>query len=86
VTPTLPELVPGLQAPMLFYWGGLDKHIPPEQHHGFTQLLRDAGKQYVDIEFSNADHGFFCDERSAYNREAASESWALTLSFLKNRL
>jgi carboxymethylenebutenolidase len=86
VTPTLPELVPRIQAPMLFYWGGLDKHIPAEQHHQFTLLLKEAGKEYVDVEFSNADHGFFCDDRPVYNRQAASESWALTLAFLKNHL
>jgi len=86
VTPTMPELVPRLVAPTLFYWGALDKHIPAEQHRGFTDLLREAGKQFVDVEFSNADHGFFCDERPAYNRESAAESWALTLAFLKNHL
>jgi carboxymethylenebutenolidase len=71
---------------MLFYWAGLDKHIPPDQHYGFTKLLREAGKEYIDVEFSNADHGFNCDHRPAYNREAATQSWALTLAFLKNRL
>ena len=86
VTPTMPELVPRLVAPTLFYWGALDKHIPADQHRGFTDLLREAGKQFVDVEFSNADHGFFCDERPAYNRESAAESWALTLAFLKNHL
>ena len=86
VTPTMPELVPRLVAPTLFYWGALDKHIPAEQHSGFTDLLREAGKPFVDVEFSNADHGFFCDERPAYNQESAAESWALTLAFLRNHL
>src|SRR5262245_9977971 len=86
VTPNMPELIPHLAAPMLFYWGGLDKHIPPEQHRGFTDAMREAGKEYVDVEFSSADHGFFCDHRPAYNRDAAAESWVLTLAFLKNRL
>jgi len=86
VTPTMPALVRRLVAPTLFYWGALDKHIPADQHRGFTDLLREAGKQFVDVEFSNADHGFFCDERPAYNRESAAESWALTLAFLKNHL
>jgi len=86
VTPNMAELVPRLGAPMLFYWGGLDKHIPPEQHRTFTDAMKTAGKEYVDVEFSHADHGFFCDHRPAYNAQAAAESWALTLAFLRNRL
>jgi len=35
---------------------------------------------------SDADHGFFCDERASYNAAAAAESWALTIAFLKEKL
>jgi carboxymethylenebutenolidase len=84
--PSMADLVPLQGAPILFYWGGLDKHIPPEQHRALTDALREAGKEYINVEFSGADHGFFCDHRPVYNREAAAESWALTLAFLKNRL
>jgi carboxymethylenebutenolidase len=36
----------------------------------------------VNVEFSDADHGFFCDARSSYNPSAAKQAWALTLTFL----
>jgi carboxymethylenebutenolidase len=36
----------------------------------------------VNVEFSDADHGFFCDARSSYNPNAARQAWALALAFL----
>jgi len=36
----------------------------------------------VAVEFSEADHGFFCDQRAAYHPQAAAESWGLTRAFL----
>jgi carboxymethylenebutenolidase len=36
----------------------------------------------VNVEFSDADHGFFCDARSSYNANAARQAWALVLMFL----
>lgn len=41
-------------------------------------------KPHVNVEFSNADHAFFCDERAAYEPNAARQSWALTLEFLRS--
>ena len=52
-----------LQAPSLFIWGGLDKHITPEHRRAVTEALSAEKKIYVNAEFSRADHGFFCDER-----------------------
>ena len=72
-----------LHAPQLFFWGGKDKHIPPEQRAAVTNALQQAGKSYVNVEFSDADHGFFCDMRPVYNPAAARQSWALTLEFLR---
>jgi carboxymethylenebutenolidase len=71
-----------LHAPQMFFWGGLDKHIGPEQTHAVTESLRGAGKPFVNVEFSDADHGFFCDARSSYNPSAARQALALTLTFL----
>ena len=67
---------------MLFFWGGLDKHIGPEQSGAVAAALRAAGKNFVQVEISDADHGFFCDARSSYNPTAAAEAWPLVLAFL----
>jgi carboxymethylenebutenolidase len=45
--------------------------------------LSDAAKTFINVEFSDADHGFFCDARASYNPTAAAEAWPLTLAFLR---
>ncbi len=77
---------PQMHAPMLLVWGGLDKHISPEQANAVAAALRTAGKTFVNAEFSNADHAFFCDARPSYNKAAAAQAWALLLEFLNNSL
>jgi carboxymethylenebutenolidase len=75
-----------IRAPMLFVWGGRDKHIGPELIAAVTSAMRTAGRPYVNVEFSHADHGFFCDARKTFHRQAANEAWSLTLSFLNDNL
>jgi carboxymethylenebutenolidase len=75
----------GLQAPLLSFWGGRDKHIPPEQVRAVSDALRAAGKNFVNVEISNADHGFFCDARASYSPAAALLAWPLTLAFLRSK-
>ncbi len=85
-SPGLLSRVPDLHAPILFFWGGKDAHIPPEQIRAIEDALRAAEKPYTQVVFSEADHGFFCDARAAYAPEAARQSWALTLTFFESYL
>jgi carboxymethylenebutenolidase len=85
-TPGLLDRLKDLRAPMLFFWGGLDHHIGPEQMQAVTNALRAANKPYANVEFSYADHGFFCDARATYNAAAAAQAWPLTLAFLETNL
>lgn len=86
IAPHLVDRAPQLHAPMLFFWGGLDEHIPAERIQQVITAMKDAGKKYINVEISYADHGFFCDERPSYNAQAAQDVWAITLSFLKTHL
>src|SRR6202167_1818616 len=79
IAPGLLDRAARLQAPSLLIWGGLDKHIPVEQRRAVTDALDAEKKVYVNVEFSNADHGFFCNERPAYEPRSAKQAWALTL-------
>jgi carboxymethylenebutenolidase len=81
-SPGLLNRIAELRAPVLLFWGGRDKRIGPDQIRAVTEALRNAGKNYTDVEISDADHGFFCDVRSSYNPVAASHAWALVLAFL----
>lgn len=81
--PHLLDRVSQLHGFMLFFWGGLDKHIGAEQTRAVADALREAGKRFVNVEVSDAEHGFFCDARPSYNPAAAKQAWVLTLEFLK---
>jgi len=83
IAPGLLDRAARLHAPMLFVWGGLDKHIPPEQRNAVIDAVRTAGKRYANVEFSDADRGFNCNERASYQPRAARQAWALLLEFLK---
>jgi len=83
IAPGLLDRTSMLHGPMLFFWGGLDKHIPPEQREQVIDALKQNGKKYVNVEISDADHAFFCYARPAYNARASQLAWALTLEFLK---
>src|SRR5262249_19248770 len=73
-----------LAGPMLFLWGGLDHHIPEEQRRAVVSGVGQANKVCVDVVFSNADHGFFCDARASYQPEAAAQAWSLTQAFFES--
>ena len=84
--PNLLDRLKDLQAPALFFWGGLDAHIGPDAVQAVTSTLDAAQKDYINVVFSKADHGFFCDARASYNAVAAKQAWSLTLEFLKLHL
>jgi carboxymethylenebutenolidase len=83
IAPGLLDLAPKLGAPSLLIWGGLDKHITREHRKAVTEALSMHHKSYVNVEFSQADHGFFCDERATYEPRSARQAWSLTLEFLR---
>jgi carboxymethylenebutenolidase len=70
-------------APILMFWGGLDKNIPAEQRRAVSDSLSANGKPHEQVVFSFADHGFFCDARASYNADAARQAWVLSLEFLR---
>jgi len=86
IAPALLDRAAKLHGPHLFFWGGRDPGIPPELHRAVADAVRDAGQRFVDVEFSDAQHGFFNVELERGNPRAARESWALGRAFLENAL
>jgi carboxymethylenebutenolidase len=86
IAPTLLDRATHLHGPHLFFWGGRDPGIPPDKRRVVADAVRDAGKRFVDVEFSDANHGFFNEELERSNPRAARESWALGRAFLENAL
>lgn len=77
------DRLPKVNTPLLFAWGGKDTHILPANRRATLDALDEARKSYVNVEFSDADHGFFCDQRSSYHERSAKIVWPMALEFLK---
>ncbi|MGD9895487.1 MAG: dienelactone hydrolase family protein [Candidatus Methylacidiphilaceae bacterium] len=86
IAPGLLGRVKDVAAPLLFFWGGRDSHIPSEQTRAIADALRAAGKKSIEVSFSEAGHGFFCEERGSYEPEAAGMSWLLVQDFFAHHL
>ena len=84
IAPGLLDRADKLHGAALLIWGGLDKHITAEHRKAVSDALTAEHKPYVSVEFSSANHAFFCDERPSYDANAARQSWALTLEFLRS--
>jgi carboxymethylenebutenolidase len=70
-----------LSAPVMLHFGRQDTHIPPE---GVEKVH--AAHPDVEIYWYDAGHGFNCDARASYNRDAAFQARERSLSFLKKHL
>jgi carboxymethylenebutenolidase len=86
IAPDFLPLAAKQNGPILLFWGGLDQHIPSDKTRAVADALTQAKKNHIHVEISDADHGFFCNDRNKYNAQAASEAWAFCLSFLKNHV
>ena len=75
-----------ISSPLLLFWGGLDKHITKDQIDIVTNAITELDKDFTNVIFSKADHGFFCDARASYHPVSARCAWALTLEFLAAHL
>lgn len=83
IAPALLSYAEKQHGPITMFWGGLDKNIPPDQHRAVADALTAAGKKHTQVVFSDAEHGFFCNERPSYNRDASRQAWALTQEFFR---
>jgi carboxymethylenebutenolidase len=68
-------------APVMLHFGKQDLHIPAEE----VEKVH-AAHPYVEIYWYDAGHGFNCDARASYNKEASRLARERSLSFLKKYL
>lgn len=80
------EKVHQIQSPLLLFYGDKDQSIPPEHVQKFTARLKELEKNFQYHVYPGAGHGFFCNEREAYNAEASQDAWGKTLAFLEANL
>jgi len=70
-----------LSAPVMLHFGKLDEHIPAEE----VEQIHAAHPE-VEIYWYDAGHGFNCEARGSYNKEAAEQARERSLSFLRKYL
>jgi len=80
--PGLLGRIKDVSAPLLLFWGGKDAHIGTAAMRAVTDALTAAGKSFTNVEFFDADHGFFCDARATYHPASAAIAWPMALAFL----
>jgi carboxymethylenebutenolidase len=61
------------------FFGLEDASIPVAEVDQIEQELIKYQIPHQVYRYSGADHGFFCDQRASYNREAASDAWQKVL-------
>jgi carboxymethylenebutenolidase len=83
--PPLIDQVPGLQTPWIGFFGDKDRSIPVDD----VEQLRSALAEQVPslpteiVRYADADHGFHCNERPAYNEEASADAWGRMIAFFQ---
>jgi carboxymethylenebutenolidase len=80
------EAVEDITIPVYLFFGGADPFIPRERVKQIESRFKELGKEYRLKVYLDADHGFFCHERSSYNRPAAEDSWRELTTFFAQRL
>ncbi len=70
------------RCPVMLHFGALDKHIPKSEIDKVQALHPDVQIFW----YENADHGFNCNDRDAYNPEAAKLARERSLEFLKQHV
>ena len=76
-------LLPEIKARLTCVFGTADPLIPPEDREAIGVALSKvdpAGQRLRVVEYADADHGFMCEARSAFNPQASAQGWRLLLA------
>ena len=80
------DYAPLLTAPVLGCFGEMDQNPPPADVTEVDAMLTKLGKEHDFKIYPGANHGFFCDDRPSYHKEAAEDAWQRTLAFYEKHL
>jgi carboxymethylenebutenolidase len=84
--PALVDRAATLETPWLGLFGDLDASIPPDDVEQLRNALAAAAVDSEIVRYADAEHGFNCDARPAYNAEAAADAWSHTLDWFARHL
>jgi carboxymethylenebutenolidase len=75
-----------LATPWLGLFGDDDTGIPVEDVEHLRTVLAGAPVPTEIVRYAGAGHGFHCDQRSSYVKEAATDGWSRTLDWFDRHL
>jgi len=75
-----------LDGRLLCLFGEKDAFIPLDQVDVIRDALDATGGGHEVVVYPGADHGFFCDQRDAYQEAAASDAWARVKDLFERQL
>ena len=79
------EQVDRMTAPLLAFYGELDRGVNARLPALITQLLAGNKRHAIHV-YENARHAFHNDTGASYDPAAACDAWAKTLDFFNRRL
>jgi carboxymethylenebutenolidase len=82
----LMERLNSIRCPLLLVYGAKDMGIPPADIEALRSRLAALGKAFEIEVYPNGGHGFFCEDRTAYDQGSAEASWGRATSWLKSKL
>jgi carboxymethylenebutenolidase len=80
------EAITDITVPIYLFHGDVDPFIPLERIQQVEARFKELGKEYLLKIYPDADHGFFCPERSSYSPLAAEDSWNELTQFFRQHL
>jgi carboxymethylenebutenolidase len=75
-----------ISIPILLFFGEQDQMISQDQVSAIKEALDKEGKDHQVKVYPGAGHGFNCDARGSYNKEAADDAAAIARDFLAKHL
>ena len=79
------DKVPGIKAPLLLHYAGLDQRINAGIP-AYEAALKAAGKRFTVQVYPNVNHAFNNDTGNRYDKPAADLAWSRSVAFFKENL
>lgn len=80
-----PRVASSINAPLMLHHGELDERVNASWPE-FEAALKAAGREYVNHNYADANHGFHNDTTPRFDENAASLAWQRTLEFFSAKL
>lgn len=74
-----------IQAPLMLHHAELDERVNATWPD-FEKALKDTGREFVNYDYADANHGFHNDTTPRYDEQAAGLAWQRTVDFFIEQL